>query len=201
MPQSKPFWFTELGCPAVDKGANQPNVFVDPKSSESTLPYYSAGTRDDFMQRRYLQAFHAAFDPDDADYVAGANPTSTVYAGRMVDLDHMHVYTWDARPYPAFPADTDTWGDGANWRLGHWITGRLASAPLDATVSAILADYGFAAHDARALTGMLAGFVIDRVLSAREALQPLELAFFLDARESDGRIVFAHRGASAASPS
>ena len=35
VPQSKPFWFTELGCPAVDKGANQPNVFVDPKSSES----------------------------------------------------------------------------------------------------------------------------------------------------------------------
>ena len=41
---------------------------------------------------------------------------------------------------------------------------------------------------------MLAGFVIDRVLSAREALQPLELAFFIDARESDGRIVFAQRG-------
>ena len=33
--RSKPIWFTEIGCPAVDKGANQPNVFVDPKSSES----------------------------------------------------------------------------------------------------------------------------------------------------------------------
>ncbi|WP_348533600.1 glycoside hydrolase TIM-barrel-like domain-containing protein [Hyphomicrobium sp. CS1GBMeth3] len=31
VPQSKPFWFMEIGCPAVDKGANQPNVFVDPK--------------------------------------------------------------------------------------------------------------------------------------------------------------------------
>ena len=41
VPQSKPIWFTELGCPAVDKGANQPNVFVDPKSSESDLPHYS----------------------------------------------------------------------------------------------------------------------------------------------------------------
>ena len=72
----------------------------------------------------------------------------------MVDLDRIHVYAWDARPYPAFPADTDVWGDGANWRLGHWLTGRLASAPLDATVAAILADYGFAAHDAGALTGL-----------------------------------------------
>ncbi len=31
VPQGKPFWLTELGCPAVDKGANQPNVFVDPE--------------------------------------------------------------------------------------------------------------------------------------------------------------------------
>ncbi len=29
MPFSKPIWFTELGCPAIDKGANQPNVFID----------------------------------------------------------------------------------------------------------------------------------------------------------------------------
>ncbi|KAB2911618.1 MAG: hypothetical protein F9K29_21985 [Hyphomicrobiaceae bacterium] len=197
VPESKPFWFMELGCPAVDKGANEPNVFIDPKSSESLLPRYSNGGRDDFMQRRYLQAFHAAFDPADAMYVEGTNPTSGVYAGRMVDLDRMHVYTWDARPYPAFPTDLATWSDGANWRLGHWITGRLASAPLAATVSAILADYGFFAHDTSALTGMLTGFVIDRVLSAREALQPLELAFFIDARESDARIVFTHRGAGA----
>ncbi len=32
--QSKPIWLTEIGCPAVDKGANQPSVFPDPKSSE-----------------------------------------------------------------------------------------------------------------------------------------------------------------------
>ncbi|HEU4806165.1 MAG TPA: glycoside hydrolase TIM-barrel-like domain-containing protein, partial [Nitrobacter sp.] len=36
-PQSKPVWLTEVGCPAVDKGANQPNVFPDPKSSENYL--------------------------------------------------------------------------------------------------------------------------------------------------------------------
>jgi hypothetical protein len=121
-----PFWFTELGCPAVDKGANQPNVFIDPKSSESNLPYYSAGTRDDFMQRRYLQAFHTAFDPDDARYIAGSNPESTVYDGRMVDLDHLHVYTWDARPYPAFPP-TPT--PGATARTGASATGSPAAWP------------------------------------------------------------------------
>src|SRR5690606_1168452 len=41
VPQSKPVRFMELGCPAADKGANQPNVFYDPKSSESALPCYS----------------------------------------------------------------------------------------------------------------------------------------------------------------
>jgi len=194
VPQSKPFWLTELGCPAVDKGANQPNVFVDPKSAESSLPYYSSGRRDDYMQRCYLQAFHQAFDPADPDYVAGANPLSSVYGGRMVDLARLHVYCWDARPYPAFPDDTATWGDGPNWRLGHWLTGRLASAPLAATIAAILADYGFFAFSTGALSGSLTGCVIDRVLSAREALQPLELAFFVDARESEGVMVFSHRG-------
>ena len=56
LPQSKPIRFTELGCPAVDKGANQPNVFYDPKSSESALPYYSSGRRDDLMLHRFLEA-------------------------------------------------------------------------------------------------------------------------------------------------
>lgn len=196
VPQSKPFWFMELGCPAVDKGANQPNVFIDPKSSESHLPYFSHGKRDDFMQRRYLQAFHEGLDPAHDNYIADANPESAVYGGRMIDLDRMHIYAWDARPYPAFPADTIAWGDGPNWRLGHWVTGRIASAPLAATVRAILADHEFTSHDAGALNGTLGGLLIDRVMSARDAIQPLELAFFFDTRESEGRIVFAHRGAA-----
>lgn len=196
VPQSKPFWFMELGCPAVDKGANQPNVFIDPKSSESHLPYFSHGRRDDFMQRRYLQAFHEGLDPAHDNYIADANPESAVYGGRMIDLDRMHVYAWDARPYPAFPSDTIAWGDGSNWRRGHWVTGRIASAPLAATVRAILADHEFGSHDASALNGTLGGLLIDRVMSARDAIQPLELAFFFDTRESEGRIVFAHRGAA-----
>jgi hypothetical protein len=194
VPQSKPFWLMELGCPAVDRGANQPNVFVDPKSSESHLPHFSHGKRDDFMQRRYLQAFHEGLDPGHPDYIAGANPLSSVYGGRMIDLDRVHVYAWDARPHPAFPADTDAWGDGASWRLGHWITGRIASVPLGSTVRTVLADHGFAAHDTAALEGLLGGLVVDRVMSARETLQPLELAFFFDTRESGASIVFAHRG-------
>lgn len=56
VPQSKPVWLTEFGVSSVDKGTNQPNVFYDPKSSESALPYYSRGNRDDLIQRRGIEA-------------------------------------------------------------------------------------------------------------------------------------------------
>ena len=196
VPQSKPVWFMEIGCPAVDKGANQPNVFVDPKSSETSLPYFSNGKRDDFMQRRYLQALIEAFNPDHDGYREGLNPISTVYGGPMVDPNRIHVYAWDARPYPIFPADTEVWGDGENWHRGHWINGRIASAPIADLVAEILSDADFRDYDASALSGILPGYSIDRVMSPREALQPLELAFFFDAVESGERIVFRHRGAT-----
>ena len=198
VPQSKPFWIMEAGCPCVDKGANQPNVFVDPKSSESFVPYYSRGTRDDLIQRRYLRALIQAFDPASPGYVAGSNPVSAVTGQRMVDLARIHVYCWDARPFPAFPYNIDVWGDGDNWRLGHWLNGRFAGAPLAETVEAILKDHGFTDHDAGGLNGIVTGYVIDRVMSARDALQPLELAYFFDSLESTGRIVFRQRGAEPA---
>ncbi len=194
VPQSKPIWLTEIGCPAVDRGANQPNVFVDPKSSESFLPYYSHGLRDDLMQRRYLQAIHEAFDPAHPGYTTGANPLSTVYSGRMLDLAHVHVYAWDARPFPAFPLKSNVWGDGNNWRLGHWICGRFTGQPLQAVVKSVLDGYGFSAHDTSGLDGLVAGLVIDRIMPARDALSVLEQAHFFDAVESGNRIAFRHRG-------
>jgi hypothetical protein len=198
VPQSKPVWLMEIGCPAVDKGANQPNVFVDPKSSENALPYYSSGRRDDLIQRRYLQALVEGLDPDHPGAVAGLNPTSVVYGGPMIDTSRIHVYAWDARPFPAFPDDTVTWGDGGSWQLGHWLNGRLAAAPLSEVVGALLTDSGFLDYDASRLEGIVAGYAIDRIMSAREALQPLQLAYFFDAIESEGRIALRHRGSDAA---
>jgi hypothetical protein len=197
VPQSKPFWFMEISCPAVDKGANQPNVFVDPKSSESFLPYYSRGIRDDFMQMRVLQVLRDAFDWSKAGYIEGLNPVSDVTGARMVALDHIHAYCWDARPYPAFPYATSYWSDGENWPLGHWLNGRLGGAPLNELVAQILRDDGFTEFDASGLTGTVPGYVIDDTMSARDALQPLELAYFFDSIESGGEIVFRHRGRAA----
>ena len=199
VPQSKPFWFTETGCPAVDRGANQPNVFYDPKSTESFFPYYSKGIRDDLMQQRFLQAMLEYFDPLAAGYVANANPTSTVYSGRMVDISNIYAYTWDARPYPAFPNATLVWSDGANWQYGHWLNGRSAGGSVESVITAILGDYGFTDFTTKGVSGTIDGYVLDRVMSARSALQPLELAYFIDTIETAGLIKFRQRGATSLS--
>lgn len=192
VPMSKPLRLTELGCPAIDKGANQPNVFVDPKSSESTPPYYSSGLRDDYGQRRFLEA-HLTHWQD-----ASANPVSPIYGGSMVDTDHLYVWTWDARPYPSFPSLTSVWSDGDNWKLGHWITGRLGAVPLALLVPEIAKAGGDLPLDAGGLTGAVDGFVIDRILSPRQALEPLMLAHFFDAAESEGVVRFQHAGNASA---
>jgi len=183
-------WCDELGCPAIDKGANQPNVFVDPKSSESALPYFSNGERDDLIQRRFLEA-HLNYWAD-----AAKNPASGVYSGRMVDADNIYVWTWDARPFPFFPSRSDIWGDAGNYRLGHWLNGRLGSVLLADLVPEICGRSAFADVDAAELSGLVTGYVIDDTMSARDALDPLALAYHFDGIESEGMIRFVPRGRS-----
>jgi len=192
VPQSKPIWLTEIGCPAVDKGANQPSVFPDPKSSESGLPFFSTGKLDDLIQRRYLEAVLGAFDPAFGD--ARPNPVSSVYGGRMIAPDGIHAWTWDARPFPVFPAAEDVWGDTENWNTGHWLTGRLGSAPLDGLIAAILADNGVTDAGTRDLRDGPLGYVIDRPMAARAAIDPLALSFAFDAMELEGILQFRQRG-------
>ncbi len=191
--QSKPVWFLEIGIPAVNKGANAPNLFIDDKSSESALPPFSTGARDDLVQRRALDAYLSYWDE------AGVNnPISTVYGGPMLDMDAMFVWCWDARPYPAFPAREDVWSDGANWRAGHWLNGRAGLAGLGEVVAELCARAGLGAIDVGALNGAVSGYVVDAPTSARSALEPLMAAYAFDARERDGLLVFAHRGDAAA---
>ncbi|MFG1427605.1 baseplate multidomain protein megatron [Roseixanthobacter glucoisosaccharinicivorans] len=196
-PGSKPFRLTEAGCPAVDKGANRPSTFPDAKSTEGGLPPFSNGARDDLMQRRTLEALLGAFDPDagagDAD-----NPPAPAYGGRMVEEGGIFLWTWDARPYPQFPLARDVWADGANWETGHWLTGRLGAAPLSAVVETVCADHGVENISAAGVLGVVSGFIVDRPMSARSALEPLARAFAFDAREEGGILAFRPRGGAVA---
>jgi hypothetical protein len=70
------------------------------------------------------------FDEADPEFTEDRNPRSALYGGRMVDLDRVMIYTWDARPYPFFPLFSDIWSDAANWPYGHWIGGKLSTFTL-----------------------------------------------------------------------
>ncbi|SFZ85869.1 Putative phage tail protein [Devosia enhydra] len=167
VPQSKPIWFTELGCAAVDRGANQPNVFGDAKSAEDGRPYFSAGTPDPLMQRQVLRA-HLGHWADGT-----ANPVSSVYGGPMVDLGHIHLWTWDARPFPAFPRDRENWADGVNHVTGHWLTGRLGGLAADELVAAIAADFGVTVNAEAARPPFIHGYRVTGPTNCRAALEPV----------------------------
>ena len=186
-PGSKPIWFTEYGCAAVDKGTNQPNKFLDLKSSESSLPRYSSGARDELMQMQYLRAVADHWrDP-------AHNPVSAAYGGPMVDMTRAFVWAWDTRPYPFFPNNRALWSDGRNYARGHWLNGRSAALPLSELVAAICRRAGVNDFDTSGLYGYVRGYVVDEVADARAALQPLMLRYGFDAVERDGVLRFIMR--------
>jgi hypothetical protein len=190
VPQSKPIRFTELGCPAIDRGTNQPNVFFDPKSSESFTPHFSRGWRDDAIQRAYLEASYLHWD-DPAN-----NPISSIYGDRMVHVPECAAWTWDARPYPFFPELTDVWTDGPNWRLGHWLTGRLGAVSLAALVRHLCLRAGLpeALIDVTGLWGAVEGYAIAALEAPRSSISTLARHFGFDAIETEGMVRFVMRG-------
>ncbi|ESQ79553.1 glycoside hydrolase TIM-barrel-like domain-containing protein [Asticcacaulis sp. YBE204] len=182
VPQSKPVRFIEYGCGAIDKGPNAPNLFLDPKSSESAVPPYSTGERDDRAQRAYLTAL-AEFYNDPAN-----NPVSMVYGAPM--LSGMDVWCWDARPYPAFPQKSEVWGDGDNWRTGHWLNGRMGGASAKHLLTAIAAQAG-AEIDVSSSSGQIDGYVIEQPMRAAQALEPVLSYLGLEIADRNGLIVVA----------
>ena len=189
VPQSKPIWLTEIGCPAVDKGSNAPNVFPDPKSSTAVLPPFSSGDRDDLIQRRTLQAVMDVYGSE-----AATNPASSIYDAPMVDPERTALWTWDARPYPAFPLAETVWADGPAHETGHWLTGRLGQTTIAELAAAILAEGEAAEFETYRLEGVIDGYAIDRPASVREALEPLAELFAFGACERAGKIILVPRG-------
>jgi len=186
VPGSKPIWFTEFGVPAVDKGTNQPNVFFDPSSSESALPYFSSGSRDDFIQRIGVEATYSYWRDNAPDNGSGL---------KMVEGHNMFVWTWDARPFPDYPVRGTVWSDGPLWFKGHWWTGRIESIPLARLVAFLCRRAGLAdgQYDVSGLYGpgaLVRGFRIDEPEPLRDSLKALMSAYQFDAFESEGKLKF-----------
>jgi GTA TIM-barrel-like domain/Putative phage tail protein len=193
VPQSKPIWLLELGCPAVDRGGNSPNVFPDVKSSENAVPHFSRGGRDDCVQSRHLIATIDHFVPSNGGAASVKNPVSTVYNGPMVDPDRIYLWAYDARPYPAFPDHAGIWADADAYETGHWLNGRLEGATVDDVAATILSDFGQLPTDGIAADGFLDGYVLDRPMSIRSAISPLSNLFAFDALIDRGNLVFSRR--------
>jgi len=185
VPESKPIRLTELGCAAIAMGANQPNVFLDAKSAQSALPYFSTGARADLMQNRFLAAHYDFWNPGTEGLDADRNPVSAVYGGRMISAADIFPWAWDARPFPRFPADVALWSDGPNWHTGHWLNGRLGGCPAGELCAAIAADFGIELDDIRA-DGFLDGYVVPGPMPARAALEPLLTLFGIAYAEEGG---------------
>ena len=102
-PQSKSITFAEYGFPTTDRCTNQPNVFFDPKSSESFTPFWSIWDtadgstyrprQDDLLAQLALQAVYEYWvtDGNNAVSPAGLN---------MIEPTFMSAWNWDARPFP-----------------------------------------------------------------------------------------------------
>ena len=189
-PRSKPIRFTEFGCAAIDKGTNEPNKFLDNKSSESALPRGSLGSRDDFIQMQYFRAFYEFWNDSQN------NPTSDVYDGLMLDMDHCYAWAWDARPYPEFPRNIEAWSDGQNYYRGHWLNGRASSAPLDRVIREICSDADTVAVDTDSLFGVVHGYNTADTQSGRSKIQPLSVVYGFDCSEDQGTLRFLSRGVS-----
>lgn len=175
--KSKPIWFMEYGFPSVDGASNQPNVFVDPSSSESAYPRFSKEIVDLRAQRAAITA------------------TELKWAGSSM-IERMFLWTWDARPFPFWPDLGNVWGDGSLWKTGHWVQGKLGQSGLAAIVEELAGRVGLASSDVDVsrLKSLVEGLVLSDQSSAREIVDGLRSAFFFDAVESDGQLKFVPRG-------
>jgi hypothetical protein len=177
VPESKPVWFTEYGFPSVDSAINQPNVFYDPDSVEGFFPRFSKGRPDVLAQRLGLAA------------------TEEVWKDSPI-VTHRFVWTWDARPFPYWPDLRQVWADGGQWKTGHWVQGKLGMSGLGAIVLDLCRRSGLASAevDVTRLIQRVEGMVLTEPVTARQAIEMLQDAYFFDAVETEGQVKFVPHG-------
>jgi len=161
VPKSKKIWFTEYGFPSINCSSNQPNVFYDPSTTESAVPIHSNILPDLLAQRRAIEATELRWKSSEM-------------------VDNKFLWTWDARPYPAWPNYKDLWTDVDCWHRGHWVQGKLGQSSL----GEILKDltYRTILHriEVSELLNHIQGFVLAEQTSVKRILETLQLYYFFD---------------------
>lgn len=172
-PKSKKIWFTEYGFPSVDCCTNQHNVFYDPKSCESFLPYHSKGLPDFKAQTKAILATEKKWQNS-----------------KMVE--RKFLWTWDARPYPYWPDLRDVWDDGSLWLKGHSVQGKLHVSDLGAVIAELCMKVGLKNEilNTNQIKTDLAGMCINQSLSVSQAIMLLQSAYHFDICEMNGMLTF-----------
>ncbi len=176
-PRSKPIWFTEFGFPSINKASNQPNIFFDPKCIDGGVPRYSNGAIDFAIQRKAIRAFIEYWKTQE-------------YIGEMF------LWTWDARPYPAWP-HMNFWKDGNLWEKGHWVNNKFGASSLSSILLEISYRCGINTInvDVSSVDEAVEGFVLSNQITAMNAINTLRSAYFFDICANNGEIIsFEKRG-------
>ena len=176
-PRSKPVWFTEFGFPSIDKAPNQPNIFFDPKCIDGGVPRHSNGAIDFSIQRKAIRAF-------------------IEYWQTQEYIDQMFLWTWDARPYPAWP-HTTIWRDGYLWEKGHWVNNKFGASSLALILLEISSRCGIDINNIEVSTvdEPVEGLVFNNQITAINAINILRTSYFFDICASNKEIIsFYKRG-------
>lgn len=171
VPRSKKIWFTEFGFPSIDKATNKPNVFYDPLCSDGGVPTHSTGAVDFGIQRRGVK-------------------NSLEFWKSSPFLDKIFLWTWDARPYPAWP-HLNYWKDGRLWSRGHWVNGKFGISSLADILLELCLHAGIPAQniDVSTIEGSIAGFVIAQNSSAMDIISSLRCLYFFDIVTDEKNII------------
>jgi len=171
---SKKIWFTEYGFPSVDLCTNQPNVFYSEGSLDGGYPRNSLGYVDFASQQDAILAMEL-FRRKNSDI-----------------LQNAFLWCWDARPFPHFPKRLDVWSDGANWKYGHWVNGKLNSSNLSDVLTDLCLQAGLKATqlDTSLINEAIDGFVINGSAEFESVLKMLSIAYLFEIVIENGVLKF-----------
>ena len=180
VPRSKKIWFTEFGFPSIDKASNQPNVFFDPDCFDGGAPKYSTAEVDFAIQRKSIKA------------------TLDFWRGSEF-LERAFLWTWDARPYPAWPHG-NVWADGAMWLRGHWINGKLGVSNMANIILELCMRGGIDPKcvNVDTIDEVINGVVFTKQSSIWDVISLMRLGYFFDVRNTySNKLDFIKRGSYA----
>ncbi len=180
-PKMKKIWFTEFGFPSIDKATNQPNIFFDPLCIDGGVPRYSTGEVDFSIQRKAIRSF-------------------IEYWQTQEYIEQMFLWTWDARPYPAWP-HSNIWRDGNLWAKGHWVNNKFGACSLAAIILELSYKCGIPLNniDISTVDEAVEGLVLNKALSCIDIINSLRIIYFFDIIAYQQQIKFIKRGCSSIS--